>query len=683
MADLNDIIARAINVDINISINPLSKVEIEMLSNLVVWDQKTPSNKPMYFGGNYFKQSDTDKNAVLIDTGSVEFDFELKAIMISALHLGPVEGGTPYKWGTVAGRIRTLKTFCVFLQAKKYTSFRGLNNTKELALRNIIQDFICLPKLYGGMEQSKYSSSAKTVREALTFLHVYGVISKGLLSALIDELTITKINKHEEEHRLKHSIIPTTVMKSILATSTEYIEKVKGDIDSFIDIHTRANQKIKLSKAKETRHLLITKNKNLIAELRATRNCIKNLNLHVYTLVLAFTGMRDSEVYALKNHCHSKRVETGELVFTVSSHLSKTTEGFIKLDWVANQIVYEAIDLLSRVNEIYKERAKLILKYHKNIMSDNEINKFEQGIKVDRLFGIQHTCNTARFIHAPRGSDNVNGSISLDKHKVRVTAHDIAQLEKMGCNYQSISHSSGKRGVKYKVGCFFNVTAHQFRHTFAWFIIANRLGDLDDIKYQFKHLKQAMSLVYSKRGYESLNDLHTVIEYFEELVNKQAIEDIVESAKKEQVAGGGGERLSKLLTKLNSNEERVIFTTAQQPHFSNTQELIDFATKNSDSVRGLPHGYCTKGAECKIKNASDPSHCLYCDTYYVTPSHLPYWKAIKRSCEQKIERIQSLPDKTRYQSFLTGLEDNLNAANEIINKLMLTPKNNIKSTREN
>jgi hypothetical protein len=110
----------------------------------------------------------------------------------------------------------------------------------------------------------------------------------------------------------------------------------------------------------------------------------------------------------------------------------------------------------------------------------------------------------------------------------------------MSCNYQSVSQNSGKRGVKYKVDDFFNVTAHQFRHTFAWFIIANRLGDLDDIKYQFKHLKRAMTLVYSERGYESLSELRTIIEYFEKLVNKQAIEDIVESAKKEQVAGGGG-----------------------------------------------------------------------------------------------------------------------------------------------
>ncbi len=683
MADLNDIITHAISVDSNISINPLSKVEIGILSNLVVWDKKAPNNKPVCFGDNYFKQANTNKSAILIDTGSIEFDFELKAMMISALHLGIVEGGTPYKWTSVATRIRTLKTFCIFLQSKKYKSFRELNNTQELKLRNILQDFLYLPKKKGGMHLSKYTSAAKTVREAIIFLYVYGVVNKEPLSALIDEFTITKITKHEEEHRLKHSIIPTTVMKSILATSTEYIEKVKGEIDSFIDIHTKANRKIELSKAKKIRHLLITRNKNLLDELSATKNRIKNLNLHVYTLVLAFTGMRDNEVYALKNHSHSQRVETGDLVFTISSHLSKTTEGLVKLDWIANQIVYDAVDLLSRVNDIYKERAKLILKYHRNIMSDNEINKFEQGIENNRLFGIQHTCNTARFIHAARGSDNTGGSVSLSKHKVKVTAQDIEQLEKMGCNYQSVSQNSGKRGVKYKVGDFFNVTAHQFRHTFAWFIIANRLGDLDDIKYQFKHLKRVMTLVYSERGYESLSELRTVIEYFEKLVNKQAIEDIVESAKKEQVAGGGGDRLSKLLIKLNSNEEHVIFTTAQQPHFNNTQELIDFATKNSDSVRGLPHGYCTKGAGCKIKNASDPSHCLYCDTYYVTPSHLPYWKAIKRSCEQKIERIQSLPDTIRYQSFLTGLEDNLNAANEIINKLMLTPKVNIKSTIEN
>ncbi len=680
LADIHDIITRAITVDCSISIKPLSKVEIERLSKLVVWDMKAPHNKPMYFGGNYFKRVDTDKSAILIDTGLMEFDFELKAIMIAALHLGTVEGSIPYKWFSVATRVRALRTFCVFLQSKKYKSFRELNNVEELKLRNILQDFLYLPKLQGGMHVGKYTSAAKSLREALTFLYVYGLVNKEPLSALIDELTLSKITKHETENRLKHSIIPTSIMKSIISTSTEYIQKAKDDSKKFIDIHSKANSRIKFSKAKRLCHISIKQNKDLMNDLREIKKRIKDLNLHVYTLVVAFTGMRDNEAYALKNHSHAKRVETGELVYTISSHLSKTTEGLVKLDWVANQIIYDAVNLLSRVNEVYLERARLILKYYKNILSEQDTRKLLRGIENNRLFGIQHTSHTVRFIHAARGSDT-GGSVSLERHKIKVTAQDIEQLEKMGCNYQSVSQNSGKRGLKYKVGDFFNLTAHQFRHTFAWFIIANRLGDLDDIKYQFKHIKRVMSLIYSERGYESLNELRTVIEYFEKLVNKQAIEDIVGSAKKAQITGGGGDRLSKLLTKLNSNEDHVIYTSAQQPHFNNTQELIDFATKNSDSVRGLPHGYCTKGLGCKIKNVSDPSHCLYCDTYYVTPKHLHYWKAIKHSCEGKIERIQLLPDIARYQSLLTGLKDNLNAANEVIDKLVLA--HNLKSNIEN
>lgn len=679
MADTNEIISRSITINNNIEIKALSENVIDKLSDLVVWDKMTPDNKPMIFGGEYFKPTVRER-AVIIKTGSVLFDYELKAIMIAALHLGTVEGGTPYKWKSVVSRLRTLIRFCAFLQTKKYTSFRELNNTPEFKLRNILNDFLILPKYQGGMDQSKYTSSAKTAREALIFLYVFGVVSRDPLAMLVDELTITKIVKHEGEHRLKHSIIPTSIMKSVIRASTEYVEIAKNNLDAFVRTHSTANSRIKLSKTKDHRFAIITPNHKILDEIDKTYSFISRLNLHVYTLVLAFTGMRDNEAYALKNHSHSYRVETGEEIFTVKSQLSKTTDGVVELDWVANKIVYDAVEILSKVNDIYNERVRLLLKHHSHSMSDSDIKGYTQGLKSNRLFGIRHTKYTTRFIEASRSSD-AESSISLGRHYFQVTAGDIEQLEKMGCNYQSVSQQSGKRGLKYKVGDFFNFTAHQFRHTFAWFIIANRLGDLDDIKYQFKHLNDVMTFVYSERGYESLSELRTVIEYFEELVNKQAIEDIVESAKQGQVGGGGGERLSNFLAKLNSNQSQALFTTAQQPHFNNTHELIEFATRYSDSIRGLPHGYCTKGAECKIKNASDPSHCLYCDTYYATPKHLPYWEAIKHSCEQKIERIQSLPDTARYQSFLTGLKDNLIAANEIIEKLAPVTNTNTQSIR--
>ena len=97
MADTNEIISRSITINNNIQIKALSENVIDKLSDLVVWDKMTPDNKPMIFGGEYFKPTVRER-AVIIKTGSVLFDYELKAIMIAALHLGTVEGGTPYKW---------------------------------------------------------------------------------------------------------------------------------------------------------------------------------------------------------------------------------------------------------------------------------------------------------------------------------------------------------------------------------------------------------------------------------------------------------------------------------------------------------------------------------------------------------------------------------------------------------
>lgn len=103
-----------------------------------------------------------------------------------------------------------------------------------------------------------------------------------------------------------------------------------------------------------------------------------------------------------------------------------------------------------------------------------------------------------------------------------------------------------------------------------------------------------------------------------------------------------------------------------------------FTTRHSESIRGLPHGYCTKGPSCKVKNAADPSHCLYCDTYFATPKHLPYWKAIKANCEAKLARIGGMEnhEQQRFNVFRQSLEDNLFAANKIIGRLLPANKGN-------
>jgi hypothetical protein len=201
--------------------------------------------------------------------------------------------------------------------------------------------------------------------------------------------------------------------------------------------------------------------------------------------------------------------------------------------------------------------------------------------------------------------------------------------------------------------------------------VANRLGDLDDIKYQYKHLTSVRALVYSERAYQAFDELRGAIEYFEKFINRRAIDDIVQSASTGQIAGGGGERLSRVLLRLNEGLDDEQYSTAEQPHFASVNELIGFISRYSGDIRGLPHGYCTKGAACKIRNAADPSHCLYCDTYFATPKHLPYWRVIKANCESRLRIIHQQPESIQKQlvAFRQTLDDNLLAANKVIDQL--------------
>ncbi|MEL7327755.1 MAG: integrase, partial [Pseudomonadota bacterium] len=256
--------------------------------------------------------------------------------------------------------------------------------------------------------------------------------------------------------------------------------------------------------------------------------------------------------------------------------------------------------------------------------------------------------------------------------RIPVTQADIDQLESLGCNVQSVSARSKNFRLPYQVGVCFNFTSHQFRHTFAWFVVANRLGDLDDIKYQYKHLENSMTLVYSHRGYDTMAELIRLTESFEIYLTEQAMTDMANAAEQGHLAGKGGEKfLEKLKLILGEN-----FESGSSPHFVSMQELLAYTAKHSSNFRGLSHGYCTKGSGCKVRNAADPSHCINCDSYIATPKHLPHWLVIKQRCEQQLSTFERFPEEMqpRFASFKGALTDNLHAANQIIAQLQIKIK---------
>jgi integrase len=673
--DLTYVMEAISHVDGRITIADLSPAEIEGLRHRVVWAysaQRAP-NASYSFGDKSFRPQGI-RRGVTINTGSTQYDYEVKAVMLLLFHSGLQEGGVPYKWQSVSQRARTLVRFAGYCTRHGLQSFRNISVIPALKFRNLLLGFITDSGSKGGMDARNATSSYKTVRDSLRHLADYGLVKRPDFGVLMDEFTLANIEKHETENRLRHAIIPTGVMKRLIAEATTYIEQAEAKFDEFATLFRKSHQAIVATKCKDPKDAVFSTEREAFKKLKVLLyGHFRDLQRHTYTLVLAFTGMRDGEAGALKTGCAGHRTENGEQLYYVRSLLSKTDDNAISLDWVANDSAYRAVTILSKVNALYYERARLFQKHYDDALTEEEHSELAHGLAEQWLFGLRLTIGTANFMRLTKGSDGVR-SLDLGLYHIPVTEADLAQLEQMECNYRSVAANSGHRGKPYVVSDIFNLTAHQFRHTFAWFIIANRLGDLDDIKYQFKHLHQAMTLVYTERGFKSLNELRIVIEHFEMFINGRSIDDIVQSAAASRVAGGGGERLARMLQALNTGTEGTVYGAEHQSHFHNVTEVIAFTTRHSNSIRGLPHGYCTKGPSCKIKNAADPSHCLYCDTYFATPKHLPYWRTIKANCEAKLSRIVTMPEdaQQQFQAFRQALEDNLFAADKIIGQLVPT-----------
>lgn len=672
MTDLAYVLDVITRIDSHISLNDLSADEIDSLRDRVIWAYSDPrSGQVRYVFGDKLFSPQGARKGVIISTGSKQFDYELKAIMLLLFHHGLREGGVSYKWHTVAQRVRTLVKFSEYCAKAGLASFRDFPALQTLRVRNLLLAFLTGNDRRSGMNAQLATSCYKSFRDAFKHLVDYGLIPCPVME-LLNELTLAEIDRHEVRNRLRHAIIPTGIMKQLIAEASSYLENAENRFEDFSKAFRQTHHAIIKGNCKTLKHIISSAEYDLVKQLKETLySYFRDLKRHTYTLILAFTGMRDAEVGALKTGSAHSRIEDGEQFYYLNSVMTKTADNAIQLDWIANELIYRAVTLLSKVNALYYERARLILEHQSHRLTETTRNKLTSGLKNQWLFGLRLTVCTSDFVVCTKGGDCVK-SLRLGLYRILVTEQDLQQLETMACNYRSVAANSGNRGVPYRVGDVFKFTAHQFRHTFAWFIIANRLGDLDDIKYQFKHLHRAMSLVYAERGFQSFNELRAVIEHFGNLLNKRSLDDIVQAAETGIVAGGGGERLTRMLQALNSTEEEMIFGTDIQPHFHEIKDIIKFMTRHSDSIRGLPHGYCIKGPSCKIKNIADPSHCLYCDTYFTTPKHLPYWKAIKSNCESKLARISAMPDHTQqqFQVFKQSLEDNLFAANKIICRLL-------------
>ncbi|TVU62269.1 hypothetical protein FQP88_12235 [Vibrio atlanticus] len=646
--------------------NDYDNIPMELMSiNLFNYPLKY-ENK---FANESFKNSRDETSLSIKERG--HFHHEMKIYVILAFYSGFKEGGRTIGWGSMSLHVSMLRKLAEYLNERGYNSFLDLKSLNILKRFNLINDFaISLVQ-----KSNRYASVCNNALR-----NIFGMLDLDYPTE-INRYLRNVANKQDEKEKTSHALVPPLMMKMatqearwFFDNNTLYMEELVALNNKFINVlcdnaitHNTYFYLLEVCYTKEERN-----------RIKKLKRILEPVMSYVYYVQLAYTGMRQSEGLNTELLMPKAINNKGEKTrYSVETILNKYTDQPLKLDWSTSKLVHDSIAFVVKLNQSEMNKAKAILEHRPNLSDKTEswYKNLREGVESNALYSIRMKESepfSIRFTipRVGKGKRTIN---LRDTFSYTVTQEDIDFLETYGCNYKTISGSSkvAKRGEEWTVGDRYFFTPHMLRHTFAWFVIANKLGDVSDIKQQYKHLSESVSFVYARRGLEAIDETITLIENMEAILNEKSIIDIIESASKGQIAGGGGKRLSRVIKRLNDNQSKqeMIFSTDHQQHFETAGEMVAFVMKNSDGIRGLPHGYCTAGTACKIKNVANPSHCFACDTYYATPKHLPYWKLIEKNSKMQINRIEMSCLGSRYGAFLKSAKNNLITAISMITEI--------------
>lgn len=654
---------------------PFGNIDYDRIKTVVVYTEESVNSN---LHGNSTFDDDIwryQKSSVNFSSLAGALKYEVKSAFLLANTMGIFEGGSGRKFSSIRQQIIPLIRFAEVLQEYGISSIMDFNLQPGLIKRN---QFIALIKEKLNIEKSSSSYNFKFFEENFG----YSLLTEESLRIFNEELD--KINTYckKQEKQTSYSIVPTSLLKKVISECNNKISEASQMIDEWEaanDIYVKGLQDAKDTGIVYNNASKITNKRRdlsrLAEPLRAGFRVLDNLKLNVLIYILAYTGMRKEEALSCRVGCSTKH----DGKYYVEAVLTKTDETKMTMKWVANQDTYDAIKLLDRYVKAMHRRAMAILENPNIKITDAFKHQLMYGLKANLLFGVIDNLASIKFSDAHLGylsttqaltPDGRLSKFSLHKFEYSLTATDIDQLESLRCNYKAVRGEN--MGKKYVEGDIFHITPHMFRHTFAWFIIANRLGQLDDIKHQFKHLASSMTMVYASRGFESADEMIGLFENFEELLVNNIAENIATEAAEGVLAGEAGKRLNKgaksLIFNVTASTGSDTGRTIKQLHFKNLDTYKKFLAENLNNIRGLPHGYCTAGPACKLKNVGLPSGCVYCPSYLVTTEQRVHWQAMKNFAEEKLGIYDRLSQekKAEYSLMAQSWRDTINAASVIL-----------------
>lgn len=661
-----------------ITIKPLVQVleyfkldDASAFNKIPLWETKAlyiAQHGTVQFGhGTWKSYEETQRNLNFI--GSDELAYQIRMYSLIKLTHGDVVGGKPLKISTLQNDVTYLNLIANFLRKRGYSSFHELEFKSDLIIRNLLKDY-----LYevGKIAIYRQTHSFTKLFDSQRSFRLFG---PKLCSVFFDVLRQLDELHHPRPVTFSHPVIPTKIMKKILKFTAKVVENSKEKLDRWLELNACLIESINQGAIEpppknDTSEVIGKHVRNLPhkKEFIQLSEELEDLKLATYINILAYTGMRYNEALTCKVGCANYKDD----IYYLTATMTKTDNSKVEMEWFSNAEVYESIELYQKYVIGMQNRAQAVLSSYRANISTSQAHNLEQGLKNKRLFGVSHSSCSVSFSNSGRFTDfEIKSNEYAELFDLTLDSEDIAELERLESNYKAIRGEN--RGKPYEDGDTLRLTAHMFRHTLAYFVIANKLGELDDIRYQYKHLTSLMTFVYTRRAFLASNTLIKTTEEFSEILIDSIAGELIDEAESQSLKGGAGEQINKTskdliigITDSQSKESTVI----KQIHFDSIEELKKFLVKNIQNIRGLPTGYCTAGEACKIKGAGIPSGCVYCGSKIISKRHKVNWQIIKKEATQKLEAYAALTKEEQedYELFAIHWKNNIAAADYVLDE---------------
>ncbi|WP_318482170.1 site-specific integrase [Photobacterium leiognathi] len=286
--------------------------------------------------------------------------------------------------------------------------------------------------------------------------------------------------------------------------------------------------------------------------------------------LLLTTGMRIHEILGIKRGAYRSETKDDTTYYYIETISEKTHTGLA--EWIAPKIATEAIDILGQLS------TPLQAQLEQDVLNAKEANDHAE---VHRL-------------------KQISDHICLAKSQKKKNALNIL-------SGRAISEFRLPNLCK-QVASDWNLAAHQFRRTFANYVVHSELGDLRALKDHFKHWSITMTALYA------FND-NLDAELFEELLREKYL--VEEEIKQDwfeldsPIAGGG---MAQKIKKVRQDGELIKV-------FGSLQNMAK-AYSSSIPIHSTGIAWCTNDDECRCDKSEDCEHGI------VDKRHLPYWEGM-------------------------------------------------------